>query len=79
MPVSADLLSILACPSADHAPLRLETVADAEVLVCSVCLSRFPVRDGIPVLLADEAEAGPAGLGVAPASGGPSPDGADGA
>ena len=76
MPVSADLLSILACPSADHAPLRLETVADSEVLVCSVCLSRFPVRDGIPVLLADEAEVGPAGLGVPADSASAGPDSA---
>ncbi len=65
MSVSADLLSILACPSPDHAPLRLETTGDAEELVCSSCLSRFPVRDGIPVLLADEAVPGPNGLGVA--------------
>jgi uncharacterized protein YbaR (Trm112 family) len=63
--VSADLLSILACPSSDHAPLRLETTGTAgEELVCTSCLSRFPVRDGIPVLLADEAVPGPNGLGV---------------
>lgn len=68
MLISADLLSILACPSADHAPLRLQSVDEGsgrvEELVCTVCHSRFPVRDGIPVLLADEAVAGPNGLGV---------------
>ncbi|MDQ2838898.1 MAG: Trm112 family protein [Actinomycetota bacterium] len=65
MTVSADLLSILACPSPDHAPLRLETSPAGEVeLVCTSCLSRFPVRDGIPVLLADDALPGPNGLGV---------------
>ncbi|MBV9821074.1 MAG: Trm112 family protein [Actinobacteria bacterium] len=64
MPVSADLLAILACPSADHAPLRLETSGSGEELVCTSCLSRFPVTDGIPVLLADEAVPGPRGLGV---------------
>jgi uncharacterized protein YbaR (Trm112 family) len=63
--ISADLLSILACPSADHAPLRLETTGDGlEQLVCTACLSRFPVSDGIAVLLADEAVPGPRGLGV---------------
>jgi uncharacterized protein YbaR (Trm112 family) len=62
--ISADLLSILACPSADHAPLRLETTADGEQLVCTSCLSRFPISDGIPVLLADEAVPGPRGLGI---------------
>ena len=64
MPVSTDLLAILACPSADHAPLRLETSGSGEELVCTSCLSRFPVTDGIPVLLADEAVQGPRGLGV---------------
>ena len=63
MPLSPDLLSILACPSADHAPLRLETTADGEQLVCTSCLSRFRISDGIPVLLADEAAPGPRGLG----------------
>jgi uncharacterized protein YbaR (Trm112 family) len=64
VPISTDLLAILACPSADHAPLRLETSEAGEELVCTFCLSRFPVRDGIPVLLADDATAGPNGLGV---------------
>lgn len=64
MAVSADLLAILACPSQDHAPLRVEEGPDGEELVCTVCLSRFPVRDGIPVLLADDATPGPRGLGV---------------
>jgi len=69
--ISADLLSILACPSADHAPLRLEAGGDGvEQLVCTSCLSRFPVSDGIAVLLADEAVPGPRGLGV-PADGEP--------
>lgn len=50
------LMEILACP-ADHAPLRLGTVADpeADVLTCTSCGLRYPVVDGIPVLLADEA------------------------
>ncbi|HST47419.1 Trm112 family protein [Jatrophihabitans sp.] len=64
MSVSTELLAILACPSADHAPLRLETSGSGEELVCTSCLSRFPVTDGIPVLLADEAVPGPRGLGV---------------
>jgi uncharacterized protein YbaR (Trm112 family) len=51
MPIPADLLAILACP-VDHAPLREEQ----ERLVCGNCGRRYPVRDGIPVLLADQAE-----------------------
>jgi uncharacterized protein YbaR (Trm112 family) len=51
------LLEILACPSDDHAPLRVGTPADpeAEALTCTSCGRQFPVNDGIPVLLLDEA------------------------
>jgi uncharacterized protein YbaR (Trm112 family) len=63
MPIDDDLLEMLACPSADHAPLRLEVENRTESLVCTVCLSRFPIEDGIPVLLLDEATPGPNGLG----------------
>lgn len=61
------LLDILACPSDDHAPLRVGTAEDpqAEVLECTYCKTRYPVRDDIPVLLLDEAEPGPNGIGVA--------------
>ncbi|HEY4004741.1 MAG TPA: Trm112 family protein [Pseudonocardia sp.] len=52
------LLEILACPSEDHAPLRLGTEADpdADVLTCTACGRRYPVVDGVPVLLLDEAQ-----------------------
>ena len=51
------LLEILACPSPDHAPLRVGTEddPDAEVLTCTHCGRCFPVVDGVPVLLLDEA------------------------
>lgn len=51
------LLDILACPSEDHAPLRAGTATDpdADALTCTVCGREYPVRDGIPVLLLDEA------------------------
>ena len=65
MPIDAALLEMLACPSDDHAPLREEQRGGAEVLVCTFCLSSFPVEDGIPVLLLDEATPGPNGLGKA--------------
>jgi uncharacterized protein len=61
--LARDLLARLACPSDDHAPLQ----RDGEELVCTVCASRFPIRDGVFVLLADDAVPGPNGLGV-PAS-----------
>lgn len=51
------LLAILACPSPDHAPLRVGSATDpaADFLTCTACGRAFPVRDGIPVLLLDEA------------------------
>ncbi|MDP9093027.1 MAG: Trm112 family protein [Actinomycetota bacterium] len=63
MAIDTALLELLACPSDDHAALRLETRAGAEVLVCTHCASTFPVSDGIAVLLLDEATPGPNGLG----------------
>ena len=64
MPIDDDLLALLACPSDDHAPLRLETRDGAQVLVCTVCATTYPIRDGIPVLLIDDATPGPNGIGV---------------
>jgi uncharacterized protein YbaR (Trm112 family) len=56
------LMDILACPSEDHAPLRAGTPTDpeADVLTCTECGRGFPVVDGIPVLLLDEAIPPPA-------------------
>jgi uncharacterized protein len=56
------LMDILACPSEDHAPLRVGTPDDpaADVLTCTACGRGFPVVDGIPVLLLDEAIPPPA-------------------
>ena len=59
MALDPDLMELLACPSDDHAPLR----EDGGELVCTFCASRFPIEDGIPVLLMDDATPGPNGLG----------------
>lgn len=50
------LMDILACP-ADRAPLTAGSVLDpaADVLTCTACGLRYPVTDGIPVLLAGDA------------------------
>ena len=63
MPIDATLLELLACPSDDHAPLREEVRDGAEMLVCTFCASSFPIEDGIPVLLFDDATPGPNGFG----------------
>ena len=45
------LLDVLACPCPRHA--EVEQVDDG--LRCTVCEAVFPIRDGIPVMLPDEA------------------------
>lgn len=47
------LLEILVCPKC-RGPLEYR--AAEEVLICERDRLRYPVRDGIPVLLIDEAE-----------------------
>ncbi|MEU6120099.1 Trm112 family protein [Streptomyces sp. NPDC047117] len=56
MPVEASLLEILACPAC-HAPLADKSADEPAELVCTGtgCGLAYPVRDGIPVLLVDEA------------------------
>jgi uncharacterized protein YbaR (Trm112 family) len=52
--ISKDLLHILACPVCKGA---LEAAPDAQNLLCRSCGLKFPVRDGIPVMLVSEAGA----------------------
>ena len=54
--IDKELLEILACPAC-----KAEVVLDepASRIVCTACGRRYPIRDGIPVMLIDEAEAGP--------------------
>ncbi len=57
-----NLIDILACPACKGPLTQLENEPG---LLCRPCGLRFPVRDGIPVLLADEAEkCGDRGLGT---------------
>ena len=55
------LLAILACPDTHHSPLAVDE--EASELLCTTCDRAFPVRDGIPVLLLDEARHRTAGSG----------------
>ena len=61
--IDAELLELLACPSEDHAPLREQTRNGEGVLVCTHCATSYPIDNGIPVLLIDEATPGPNGIG----------------
>jgi uncharacterized protein len=62
MALDQQLLDILACPDTHHAPLRYDP--DAQTLTCTECARVFPIRDDIPVLLLDEAIAGPESTGA---------------
>jgi uncharacterized protein YbaR (Trm112 family) len=53
MTIDAELLEILVCPNDRGEVQYLEA---EQVIVCSTCGYRYPVRDGIPVMLIDEAE-----------------------
>lgn len=57
MAIDPTLLSILACPVC-KAPL---TQPADDRLLCTGCGRRYPVDDGIPVLLVEAAERAPAG------------------
>jgi uncharacterized protein YbaR (Trm112 family) len=52
MTLSPQLLSILVCPKCKG---ELEYRAEEPSLVCHNCRLRYPVRDDIPIMLADEA------------------------
>lgn len=54
--IDPTLAEILVCP-VDKADLNEDLAA--ERLECTVCGRRYPVRDGIPIMLVDEAEGGP--------------------
>ena len=45
------LLEILACPAC-----KTQVTLEAEQLVCGQCHRRYPIRDGIPVMLIEEAD-----------------------
>jgi len=54
--IDKELLEILACPAC-KAEVRLDE--PAQRIVCTQCGRRYPIRDGIPVMLIDEADGGP--------------------
>ena len=48
--IDSELLDILACPIG-KADLKLE----GDFLICTRCGARYPIKDGIPILMIDEA------------------------
>jgi uncharacterized protein len=53
--ISPDLMAILVCP-ADKKKVELE----GNALVCQECGRRYPIVDGIPIMLIEEATIGKA-------------------
>jgi uncharacterized protein YbaR (Trm112 family) len=52
--LSPDLMNILACPACKGG---VRPNDDGQRLICRSCGLAYPVRDGIPVMLVDEAVA----------------------
>ncbi|HJU62191.1 MAG TPA: Trm112 family protein [Candidatus Binatia bacterium] len=52
MPISQELLDILACPKC-KGEIRLNESGDG--LICDACRLMYPIKDDIPVMLIDEA------------------------
>ncbi len=49
--IDPQLLEILACPLC-----KAKVALEGDRLVCVQCGRRYPIRDGIPVMLVEEAE-----------------------
>jgi uncharacterized protein len=54
MALSQDLLDILACPKC-KGEVHLNEKQDG--LICEACNLRYPIKEDIPIMLIDEAEA----------------------
>ena len=67
MPLDKDLIEILVCPLC-KVPVRHAVEGASEWLDCPQCSRRYPVKDGIPVMLVDEAVL-PSGGGSAAGAG----------
>jgi uncharacterized protein len=53
MAISKELLDILACPKC-KGDIRLNKTEDG--LICDQCLLLYEIKDGIPIMLIDEAK-----------------------
>jgi len=59
MPLDPELLSILCCPAErEGKPCHGDLTDLGDWLQCGLCLSKYPIENGMPVLLAERAIAG---------------------
>ncbi|MFA6217063.1 MAG: Trm112 family protein [Candidatus Omnitrophota bacterium] len=49
--IDKELLNILACPAC-----KADVELKEEQIVCKKCGKKYPIRDGIPIMLIDEAQ-----------------------
>lgn len=49
--IDKELLNILACPACQG-----DVVLKGEKIVCIKCQRKYPIKNGIPIMLVDEAE-----------------------
>ncbi len=49
--ISKELLDILVCPAC-----KTKVILESERLVCGNCGRKYPIRDGIPVMLIEEGD-----------------------
>lgn len=49
--IDKELLDILACPAC-----KADVFLKEDRIICTACKRRYPIREGIPVMLIDEAE-----------------------
>ena len=53
MGIREDLLEILACPACKSAVIEKN-----DMIVCQTCHLKYPIRNGIPIMLIEEASQG---------------------
>lgn len=53
MAIAPELLEILVCPKCKE---KVEYSESENVIICHTDKLRFPIREGIPIMLVDEAE-----------------------
>ena len=53
MPISSELLNILVCPKCKN---DVQLSENQDGLICQACRLKYEIRDGIPIMLIDEAQ-----------------------
>lgn len=53
--IDQELLKILACPACETRP-QVQLDEENQRLICTVCKRSYPIKEGIPIMLVEEAE-----------------------